>query len=69
MSRTYCAGRCNPTLTPTTNRPPALKMLMSDTTAAAWSGVRLNMSCIIGEACARMPMPAVTLMNRMPQSR
>ena len=29
----------------------------------------LLMSCIIGEACARMPMPAVTLMNRMPQRR
>ena len=51
------------------NRPPALNRLMIDTTAAASSGVRPNMSCIIGDACARMPMPAVTLMHRMPHSR
>src|SRR5262245_43378493 len=50
-------------------RPPALNRLMNETTAAASSGVRLNMSCIIGDACARMPMPAVTLMKRMPHSR
>src|SRR5579871_4901004 len=31
---------------------------MSDTTAAACRGVLRNMSCIMGDACARIPIPA-----------
>src|SRR5215475_6641314 len=51
------------------NRPPALKMLISETMTAACAGVLVNKSCIIGDACARMPIPAVTLIKRIPQSR
>ena len=50
-------------------RVPAVPLVRDVRRLAAWTGVRLNMSCIIGDACARMPMPAVTLMKRMPHSR
>ena len=50
------------------SRPPALNRLITATTAAACWGVRPKRSCIIGEAWARMPIPAVTFTQRMPQS-
>ena len=49
-------------------RPNALNPAMIDTITAASSGVFPNRSCIIGDACARIEIPAPMLMNSIPHS-
>ena len=52
-------------------RPPMLKTLSSMTKAAAPPAATRpgKRSWIIGEACSRMPMPAVTFSSSTTQSR
>ena len=50
------------------SRPPALNRLITATMAAACLGVRPKRSCIMGDAWARMPIPAVTFTQSMPHS-